>query len=95
MSVKNSIFCLSFIFIPFLACDSNSKKEKDTNNKEKTTFQLLDSTQTGITFHNQVENKDKFNIFSYRNFYNGGGVGIIDINNDGLQDIHFYRKPSQ
>ncbi|MGM0580389.1 MAG: VCBS repeat-containing protein [Bacteroidota bacterium] len=88
MSVKNSIFYLSLIFIPFLACDSKPEDQKTAPSK-KTTFELLDSTQTGITFHNQVENKDKFNIFSYRNFYNGGGVGIIDINNDGLQDIIF------
>ncbi|WP_375581367.1 VCBS repeat-containing protein [Marivirga tractuosa] len=70
-----------------LACESSPESEKTDN--INTTFELLDSTQTGITFLNQVENKDKFNIFSYRNFYNGGGVGIIDINNDGLQDIIF------
>jgi hypothetical protein len=89
MSVRSIFFSyLSLIFILLLACDSNPKSEK-TDNLKTTTFELLDSTQTGITFLNQVENKDKFNIFSYRNFYNGGGVGIIDVNNDGLQDIIF------
>lgn len=42
---------------------------------------------TGINFTNTVENKKDFNIFSYRNFYNGGGVAIGDINNDGLPDV--------
>lgn len=88
MSAKKSIFYLCLIFISFWACESNLKKEETSSNKI-TKFELLDSTQTGITFLNQVENKDRFNIFSYRNFYNGGGVGIIDINNDGLQDIIF------
>jgi len=78
---------LSLVLLFLLACESNPKSEK--TEYTKTTFELLDSTQTGITFFNQVENKDKFNIFSYRNFYNGGGVGIIDLNNDGLQDIIF------
>ncbi len=44
---------------------------------------------TGIHFSNDVQNKPNFNIFTYRNFYNGGGVAIGDINNDGLPDIFF------
>ncbi len=43
----------------------------------------------GIDFINPVKNTVDFNIFSYRNFYNGGGVAIGDINNDGLPDIYF------
>lgn len=43
--------------------------------------------ETGIQFTNSVHNSPGFNIFSYRNFYNGGGVGIGDINNDGLADV--------
>jgi hypothetical protein len=44
---------------------------------------------TGIEFKNSIENTKDFNIFSYRNFYNGGGVGIGDVNNDGLADVFF------
>lgn len=42
---------------------------------------------TGIEFKNTVSNTQEFNIFSYRNFYNGGGVATGDINNDGLADV--------
>lgn len=52
-------------------------------------FVKLDASQTGIDFVNKISNKEDFNIFTYRNFYNGGGVGIGDINNDGLEDIYF------
>ncbi|HRN55315.1 MAG TPA: CRTAC1 family protein [Agriterribacter sp.] len=45
--------------------------------------------KTGIDFFNNIHNTKDFNIFSYRNFYNGGGVAIGDINNDGLADIFF------
>jgi hypothetical protein len=45
--------------------------------------------KTGIDFSNTIHNTPEFNIFSYRNFYNGGGVAIGDINNDGLADIFF------
>lgn len=50
-------------------------------------FQLMEST--GIEFTNTIYNTKDFNIFSYRNFYNGGGVAIGDINNDGLSDVFF------
>jgi hypothetical protein len=44
---------------------------------------------TGIDFTNKVTNTPAFNILNYRNFYNGGGVAIGDINKDGLPDIFF------
>ena len=47
------------------------------------------ATNTGIHFSNDVKNTPEFNIINYRNFYNGGGVAIGDINNDGLPDIFF------
>jgi enediyne biosynthesis protein E4 len=51
-------------------------------------FSLVASEQSNITFSNRVENQKDFNIFKYRNFYNGGGVAIGDINNDGLSDVY-------
>jgi len=55
----------------------------------KTLFQKLESSQTHINFRNDLTYDSKFNIYTYRNFYNGGGVAIGDINNDGLPDIFF------
>lgn len=50
---------------------------------------LQEMKETGIDFENKTVNTKEFNIFSYRNFYNGGGVAIGDINNDGLSDVFF------
>ena len=57
--------------------------------KEKTLFVLLDSKQTGITFNNQITEADTLNILNSEFIYNGGGVGIGDLNGDGLQDLFF------
>ncbi|MFN8879703.1 MAG: FG-GAP repeat domain-containing protein, partial [Cyclobacteriaceae bacterium] len=51
-------------------------------------FQQLPSSRTGLRFRNDLSFSQEFNIFTYRNFYNGGGVGIGDINNDGLPDVY-------
>jgi hypothetical protein len=47
-------------------------------------FADLPADSTGIRFENRVVDTQTFNIFNYRNFYNGGGVAIGDVNNDGL-----------
>ncbi|MEO5582637.1 MAG: VCBS repeat-containing protein, partial [Saprospiraceae bacterium] len=46
-------------------------------------------SHTHIDFSNDLTYSEQFNAYTYRNFYNGGGVGLGDINNDGLLDIYF------
>ena len=76
--MKRSILALGVLIslVTFFSC-----KEK----KHQTLFTLEENS--GINFVNKVENTDDFNIFTYRNFYNGGGVAIGDINNDSLPDV--------
>lgn len=52
-------------------------------------FRLLEGGKTGVDFVNEVKPTPEFNIFSYMYFYNGGGVGAGDFNNDGLVDLVF------
>lgn len=56
---------------------------------EKNRFELLESDRTGITFVNDVQESDSLNVINFEYIYNGAGVGIMDLNNDGLQDIIF------
>lgn len=73
-------FIWSLAILIFLGC---SEKKNNTN----ALFQEMTASETGISFENTITNSEEFNIFNYRNFYNGGGVAIGDINNDNLPDI--------
>jgi len=52
-------------------------------------FTLLEPSVTGIEFANHLDYTEEVNTYTFRNFYNGGGVGLGDFNNDGLVDIFF------
>jgi hypothetical protein len=54
-----------------------------------TLFTQMDLAEAGIDFQNDLTYDKDFNVFTYRNFYNGGGVAVGDINNDGLVDLFF------
>ncbi|MGZ5133888.1 MAG: FG-GAP repeat domain-containing protein, partial [Flavitalea sp.] len=57
--------------------------------KTVTLFESLDPDATGINFKNTLFEDGPLNVANYIYFYNGGGVAVGDINNDGLQDILF------
>ncbi|RYF77908.1 MAG: RNA-binding protein [Cytophagaceae bacterium] len=56
---------------------------------KKPMFSLVSSDRSHLTFTNTITETDSFNVLNFEYIYNGGGVGIGDVNNDGLQDIFF------
>jgi hypothetical protein len=80
MSFRQSI--LPFLLLILISC-------KNQEESSPTLFQLLTSEQTGIDFKNQLSYTEAINPYTFRNFYNGAGVALGDINQDGLIDIFF------
>ena len=78
MRVLNPVFFMTPIFFMLQSCSN-----------KKTLFQAIDSQHSGIHFNNQIIENKTLNPIDVTNIYNGGGVGIGDFNNDGLQDIYF------
>ncbi len=50
-------------------------------------FQVLSPKVTNIKFSNNINETEDLNVLAYEYFYNGGGVAVGDINNDGLEDV--------
>ena len=86
---KKQIMKLAYTTICILAVLFLSCNKTKSTHTENPVFTKLSSDQTGVKFNNTVTNSKDFNILTYRNYYNGGGVAIGDINNDGLSDIFF------
>ena len=55
--------------------------------QEDPLFIEIDPAESGIHFSNRIYESDSFNILEFEYIYNGGGIGLGDFNNDGLEDI--------
>lgn len=72
------------IFVAFLFSTACTTVEN-----QQAMFQELGSDQTNITFSNTIMSNDSVNVETDSFLYNGAGVAVGDINNDGLTDIFF------
>ncbi|MEN9570349.1 MAG: hypothetical protein RL172_1580 [Bacteroidota bacterium] len=79
---KTIAACL--LLLAVAACNSNNNTYTPPADA---LFLKMDAAVTGIDFSNNVQDGAEYNILTYRNFYNGGGVATGDINNDGLIDV--------
>lgn len=78
-----------YIFTFILLLSGCKKENKPVVNAADALFTVLDSSETNITFVNQITETEEFNFLIYEYLQNGGGVAVGDINNDGLDDLYF------
>ena len=75
------VFLILILMGSFFSCFRSTQ--------ENVLFKPLTPQNSGIDFTNTLEYTEQLNPYTFKNFYNGGGVAIGDINNDGLADIFF------
>ncbi|MEQ9403098.1 MAG: VCBS repeat-containing protein [Cyclobacteriaceae bacterium] len=73
------------IIVVVLICSCSNPKEEQSDRL----FSLLKPSQTQIKFENTIDENDSINAIDFAYVYNGAGIGILDVNNDGLEDIFF------
>ena len=82
---------VTIVFLTFSSCKNDHDKSSSTIKKERKypqLFETLDSNYTNIRFQNQILENVEYNFINFYYIYNGGGVGIGDINNDGKPDLY-------
>jgi hypothetical protein len=79
MRHANFSLILPLILIGLISCNRDNSK----------LFTSLSHKRTGIDFRNWVKESETFNVLDYGYLYNGAGVAVGDVNNDGLSDIYF------
>jgi hypothetical protein len=87
MNNRSLITILSFLI---MSCSESDKSGQAENSSiSPPLFNLLTPEQSGITFSNRIEENLNLNVLMYEYLYNGGGVAVGDLNQDGLEDIYF------
>lgn len=90
MDLKNYRFPVLVLAVGFLtSCNTDIEPLEQDSIHSQLEFEILSASKTGIQFSNNISEDEKKNYFNFEYIYNGGGVAIGDINNDGLEDIYF------
>lgn len=94
MTKRNSSKILAFVFLALTvlvgSCDRLDTPVTESASND-INFEFIPSSTSSVTFSNTItpDMSSMANLFDYDYFYNGAGVGVADLDNDGLQDIFF------
>ncbi len=79
--MRTQFYPLVFLALIVLSCDSVED--------QRLLFSDIRPSASGVDFINQLDYTEEINPYTYKSFYNGGGVGLGDFDNDGLIDVFF------
>jgi hypothetical protein len=87
-----NFFFAAFSLVALCVAGACSRGERSANSSslpavDGRLFTSLPASYTGVRFENRIADTPDFNVFTYRNFYNGGGVAASDLTGDGLPEI--------
>ena len=85
MKLKASVYYVLLAFV--FSCNETGIMKKESHSE--TLFSIVPISTSTIDFTNTVEQTNDFSCLNYTYALIGGGVGVGDINNDGLEDIYF------
>jgi len=80
MNLSGKIYGWGILILFLFGCTSETE--------HNTLFDSVSGESSGIEFSNTLVHTNEFNVYKYRNFYNGAGVALGDVNNDGLIDVY-------
>ncbi len=86
--MKRILIYSSLLVFVICGCKEKSENEKSPENVPAL-FSLVSPDSSNIHFSNNLTEAQNTNVLLYEYFYNGGGVAVGDLNNDGLEDIYF------
>lgn len=84
LSTSKTVFLLTLGLLIFLQSGNSLRAQTSSPNFEKTS-----NKKSGVSFKNLLKEDEKNNILRYEYFYNGGGVAVGDLDNDGFEDVFF------
>lgn len=87
LNIPSALWLFAFFLVMTVFSCQNNNVSRPEVNPDLPAFELLDSNLTGIGFNNKLIPEQLPNPIEYINVFNGGGVILCDINNDGLTDI--------